>query len=190
MRVISGCARGTVLFAPSGAHTRPTANRIKEDMFNIIAPQLTGARFLDLFSGTGQIGIEALSRGALSAVFVESDKKAADIIRKNIIKCRLDKPKSAILICADVTNTLQKLATSGQTFDIVFIDPPYDSDELSKTAAALTTLHLLSDTATIITEQPASIPQKDLPGLHTYRLKKYTTTRLTFMRLETTCTTE
>jgi len=180
MRVIAGRARGTVLFAPAGDYIRPTADRIKEDLFNIIAPYVVGARFLDLFAGTGQIGIEALSRGAENAVFVERERGAADLIRKNIAKCKLD--AAGDVICGEVALTLQKLGNSGQAFDIVYLDPPYDMDELAGVAKALTEGGLLCDGSLVIAEQPSNAQNHDIPKLQAYKLKEYSTTKLTFMK--------
>ena len=178
MRVVAGRARGTALTAPPDGRTRPTADRIKEDLFNIIARNAAGASFLDMYSGTGQIGIEALSRGAARAVFVESDRRSAELIRKNIAKCRLD---FATVICDDALRALGRPSLTGQPFDIVFLDPPYDTEELPEILAALTGGGLLRDGALVICEQAVKAPPVDIPGLHVYRLKEYSTTKLTFM---------
>jgi len=180
MRVIAGCARGTVLFQPDGERTRPTANRIKEDLFNIIAPYVRDANFLDLYAGTGQMGIEALSRGAESAVFVESGKDAVDLIRKNLAKCRME---ANTVICDDVLKALQKLAGQHKKFDVVFIDPPYDTDNLDEIINKLINGSILNEDAIIITEQASDAEELSFePLLETYKIKKYTTTKLTFMK--------
>ncbi len=122
MRVISGKCRGTKLVAPQGATTRPTADRVKETIFNIINFDLPQCRFLDLFSGSGAIAIEALSRGAEFAVLVESDEKALVAIEQNLAKTRLD--KFAKVYKTQVEEILKKDIIG--TFDIIFIDPPYN----------------------------------------------------------------
>ena len=123
MRVIAGNNRGLNLLAPEGMDTRPTTDRIKETLFNMISFDIHDCNFLDLFSGSGQMGIEALSRGANHAVFVEKDKKAYECIEKNISKARLE--DRARLIKSDVSSALNSL-NSKEAFDIVFMDPPYN----------------------------------------------------------------
>ncbi len=123
MRIISGNKRGMILETPEGLDTRPTSDRIKETLFNMIAFDLQDCRFLDLFSGSGQMGIEALSRGALEAVFVEKDKKALACISKNLTKAKLI--ESSKVYSEDVFSALNKLS-GHEAFDIVFMDPPYN----------------------------------------------------------------
>ncbi len=125
MRVISGNNRGMQLLAPEGMDTRPTQDRIKETLFNMIAFDVPDAYFLDLFAGSGQMGIEALSRGAAEAVFVEKDKNAINCIEKNITKARLE--DSSKVLKMDVTAALNSL-NSHEPFDIVFMDPPYNKE--------------------------------------------------------------
>jgi len=180
MRVIAGCARGTVLFQPDGERTRPTANRIKEDLFNIIAPYVRDANFLDLYAGTGQMGIEALSRGAERAVFVESSRDAADLVRKNLTKCRME---TNTVICDDALQALDKLAGQHKKFDIVFIDPPYGTDNLDEIIRTMINCSILNEEAIIITEQAADAEELNFePMFEIYKIKKYTTTKLTFMK--------
>jgi len=123
LRVISGNNRGLQLVIPEGMDTRPTTDRIKETLFNIIAFDIPDCYFLDLFSGSGQIGIEALSRGAKEAVFVESNKNAFSCIEKNLIKAKL--VDQGILYKEDVFSVFNKLQ-GHEAFDIVFMDPPYN----------------------------------------------------------------
>ena len=126
MRVISGSARGHKLKAPEGLTTRPTTDRIKESLFNIIAGDLYQCKFLDLFSGSGAMGIEALSRGADKAVFVDKDRKSISIINDNLKATRLDN-KAQVLNC-DVSTAVSKLKSLNEKFDIIFMDPPYGKD--------------------------------------------------------------
>ncbi len=119
MRVISGTARGTVLFAPKGLNTRPTSDRMKEDLFNILGATVYGAGILDLFAGSGALGIEALSRGAQSAVFV--DMETDGLIRKNLEKTRL---VSGVVLRMDCLNFLK--TTDDKGFHIILMDPPYN----------------------------------------------------------------
>lgn len=122
MRVIAGKARRLKLTAPRGMDTRPTTDRTKETLFNILQPGMEGCRFLDLFSGSGAIGIEALSRGARSAVFVEKNREAAECIRKNLEFTRLG--HDARIIRKDVMAALKGLEGE-EAFDYIFMDPPY-----------------------------------------------------------------
>ncbi len=126
MQVIAGTARRLLLMTLPGTETRPTSNQIKETLFNILQPYVQGACFLDLFAGSGAIGIEALSRGAREAVFVDNSRKAGAVIRANLEHTHLA-DRAQVLEC-DVFAALRRLAGSGKCFDIVFIDPPYDQN--------------------------------------------------------------
>lgn len=149
MRVISGNNRGMTLVAPEGMDTRPTTDRIKETLFNMIAFNIPACNFLDIFAGSGQIGIEALSRGAKSAVFVENDKKAYDCIEKNLAKARLIDSSTVLKI--DFTSALNRL-DSHEAFDIVFMDPPYNKLIEKKVLELLSNKHYITADTTIIVE--------------------------------------
>ena len=125
MRVIAGKARRLNLKTIPGNETRPTTDRIKETLFNILQPEIPGCRFLDLFSGSGGIGIEALSRGASYAVFVEKNPKAAACIRENLAFTKL--AEDGKLLNMDVLQALRSLEGKG-VFDIIFMDPPYNNE--------------------------------------------------------------
>ena len=134
-RVIAGSARGVRLQAP-GAGTRPFADRVKQTLFAILEPDLDGARVLDLFAGSGAGGIEALSRGAASAVFVEKDTGAAKVIEANLRATSLAGP-SAQVVRTEALAWLKRTST-GAPFDLVIVDPPYaETDLLARTLAAL-----------------------------------------------------
>ena len=150
MRVITGSARGVVLKTPEGMQTRPTTDRVKEALFSIIQFELPGAVVLDLFGGTGQLGIEALSRGADSCVFVDSSKDSIKIINSNIALCGLeDKSKVFNMDYASFC------AMSRDTFDYVFLDPPYAAGLLTPAVKAV--LPLMSDFGSIICEHPPEV---------------------------------
>lgn len=126
MKVIAGKARGMNLLLPRGNHTRPTTGRIKETLFNIIQADVSGSRFLDLYSGSGSIAIEALSRGAREAVLVDNNRDALVCIRENIKKTGFS--NVAKVMPVEAMQALKKLDTGGQAFDIIFTDPPYGRD--------------------------------------------------------------
>ncbi len=125
MRVITGTARGCRLETPAGEATRPTTEKVKEALFSAIQFDLPAKRVLDLFAGSGQLGIEALSRGAAYCVFVEKNNKTADIVRRNLQAARL--ADKAQVVTADA---LGFLARTADTFDVIFLDPPYASSLL------------------------------------------------------------
>lgn len=148
MRVIAGEKRRLPLVAPKGMTTRPTSDQIKETLFNIIAPDLYDINFLDLFAGSGQIGIEALSRGAATATFVEQDKAALTCIETNLNKCGLSDVST--VYSTDVINALSRMR--GQKFDMVFMDPPYNKNLEKDVLSQLMRLELLNDDAIVIVE--------------------------------------
>lgn len=127
MRVIAGKAKRTQLKTPQGYDTRPTTDKIKETLFNILNPYLADADFLDLFSGSGAIGIEALSRGAKYAAFVENDRAALECIKYNLKSTKLD--LQAELYSMGALEAINALELKGKVFDIVFMDPPYNSNQ-------------------------------------------------------------
>ena len=126
MRVIAGKCRSLPLKAVPGKNTRPTTDRIKETLFNIIQTRVEGAKILDLFAGSGALGIEALSRGAAYVWFSDSDRKAADIVRENLAFTKLE--DSAEVLHMYSTDAIRYLSGKGEILDIVFLDPPYDKD--------------------------------------------------------------
>lgn len=149
MRVIAGTAKRLQLKTIDTLDTRPTTDRIKETLFNMIAPYLTDSSFLDLFSGSGGIGIEALSRGAALAVFVENNAKAAACIRENLEHTKL--MDRAIIMATDALTALHKLDGDKQ-FDYIFMDPPYQKGLEREALACLSSAGLLSEDGVIIVE--------------------------------------
>lgn len=122
MRIITGTARGTKLLSPEGTATRPTSERAKEAVFSTLAFDITGRKVLDLFAGSGQLALEALSRGAVSAVLVDNAASAIDVIKKNVIKTHME--SKATVVRMDCLSYL-KSARPERPFDLIFIDPPY-----------------------------------------------------------------
>lgn len=149
MRVIAGTAKRLQLKTVDGMDTRPTTDRIKETLFNMISEYLADSFFLDLFSGSGAIGIEALSRGAAHASFVEQSKKAMACIRENLAYTKLD--ERAELYETDVINALSRME-GRKVFDYIFMDPPYNQLLEKKVLEYLSTSRLLSDDGLIIVE--------------------------------------
>lgn len=149
MRVIAGSAKRLQLKTIEGMDTRPTTDRIKETLFNMISEYLADSYFLDLFSGSGAIGIEALSRGAACAVFVEQSKKAMECIKDNLQYTKLD--DRAELYETDVINALSRLE-GRNTFDYIFMDPPYNQFLEKRVLEYLSSSNLLSDDGIIIVE--------------------------------------
>jgi len=158
MRVIAGSARGLRLSAPRGMQTRPTADRVKEALFSIIASrrELAGARVLDICAGTGSLGIEALSRGAASCCFIEQDRPAVGILEKNLVKAGL--VDRGVCLALDAIAGIKRLSRQGNTFDIVFLDPPYSSNLYASVAEALCSLSLLTGEALLVAECSARAP--------------------------------
>ena len=152
MRVIAGSARGVRLAAPAGLQTRPTGDRVKEALFSIIASrwELTGARVLDICAGTGSLGIEALSRGAVSCCFIEQERPVLTILEKNLVRAGLDSKAECLLL--DAIKGLNLLSRQGKSFDIVFLDPPYSSSLYATVPEALSSLLLLSDGGLLVAE--------------------------------------
>lgn len=146
MRIISGKARGTKLFTLDGLHTRPTLDRVKEPLFSIIGTEINEANILDLFAGSGALAIEALSRGAKSAVLCDNSKEAIQIINKNLEKTKLH----AEVINNDFVKCLSKL--QGRQFDIIFLDPPYETDYIEKAINKILECNLLSENGLIVAE--------------------------------------
>lgn len=153
MRIITGKARGVRLDTLPGLDTRPTAERAKEAVFSMLAFDIEGRRVLDLFSGSGQMGLEALSRGARSATMVDHAKAAVEIIKKNTAKTKLE---GAEIVCADSVNWLDGAAKRGLSYDIVFMDPPYAEKLLPRCLERLLRGNLIKKTTLIICESGSS----------------------------------
>ena len=149
MRVISGTARGTILKTPDGMTTRPTADRVKEAVFSILQFDLPGAKVLDLFGGTGQLGIEALSRGAAHCVFVDGNKAPCNLIRENLRRTKFS--DSATVICSDY---LLFLRSCREKFDIILLDPPYAEVFLENSIKLISEIDILQSGGIIVAERP------------------------------------
>ncbi|MCI8273343.1 MAG: 16S rRNA (guanine(966)-N(2))-methyltransferase RsmD [Clostridia bacterium] len=148
MRIISGRARGTKLYTLEGTETRPTLDRVKESIFNIIQGEIENSDILDLFAGSGAIGIEMLSRGASKAVLCDKSKQAIEIIKKNIEKTHME--KYVELYNLDFEKMLDKL--NGNEFDIIYLDPPYNTNYIKKSLNKIIETNLIKREGTIIVE--------------------------------------
>ena len=147
MRIIAGSARGITLKTPGGMHTRPTTERVKESLFSAIQFEIAGRQVLDLFAGSGQLGLEALSRGASEAVFVDADKKAFKILSENIRRSGFQ--EKASLRCEDSLSYLRKC---GKKFNLVFLDPPYQSSFLQDAVKLMFEFDIFLPNAIIVAE--------------------------------------
>ena len=156
MRVIGGKYRGRILRAPHGREVRPTSDRLRETLFNIIAPHIEGSRFLDICAGSGAIGIEALSRGAASATFIDSSRRACAVIESNLASLSIT--SNATIINKDAVAAFKRLSGDEAKFDIIFFDPPYASEIYSQVMRGIAAGQLLAPDALVITEHRAKAP--------------------------------
>ena len=180
MRVISGIARGTNLETLDGNNTRPTLDRVKEALFNIIQYYIVDAKVLDLFSGSGALGIEALSRGAEYCVMCDKSYEAIEIIDKNIRRTHLE--EKAKIIRNDYKKTLELL--KGQKFDVIFIDPPYALDIAVDSIKHIMALEILEDDGIIILEsdnEKRELENLEKLNVNVYDLRKYGRVTLIFL---------
>ena len=179
MRVIAGKARRLNLKTIPGNETRPTTDRIKETLFNILQPEIPGCRFLDLFSGSGAIGIEALSRGAEYAVFVEKNPKACTCIRENLSFTKLT--DGGKLLNMDVLQALRSLE-GGEPFDCIFMDPPYNHEFENRVLEYLSSSPMVTEDTLIIIEASKETDFDWLSdaGFHMIKEKVYKTNKHIF----------
>lgn len=161
LRIIGGRHRGRRLRFPAGVEIRPTPDRVRETLFNWLQPRIAGARVLDLFAGSGALGLEALSRGAAHVTFVERDRSAAAAIRALIEDWH---EPAATVECADALDFLSRTAADDTRFDVVFLDPPYDSALLSQGAELLDRNAWLAADARVYVERPARVAMTALPA--------------------------
>jgi 16S rRNA (guanine966-N2)-methyltransferase len=181
MRIIAGQYRSRILKSLKGLELRPTSDYLRETLFNVLGPAVESSRFLDLYSGTGAVGIEALSRGAEEAVFVENHIPAVKLIRTNLASLKIQ--KGAEVISSDVAAALQKLAKwPRQPFDFVFLDPPYDLErEYETSLSALANSKLISSDSIVIAEHRKTLDLEESFGeLKRYRVLKRGDATLTF----------
>lgn len=180
MRVITGKARGTKLIGPEGLETRPTSDRIKESLFNIIGQDLYEISFLDIFSGSGAIGIEALSRGAREATFIEQSKGAYKTIEANIRKTKF--VAEATILNMPAEKALRELGNKNKKYDVIFMDPPYTKDMINGTLRLIMDNNLLADNGYIIVERLTAYKLVLDKDLELWKEKKYGMTTMSFLK--------
>lgn len=181
MRVIAGTAKRLQLKTVKGDNTRPTTDRIKETLFYMLQNDIEGCRFLDLFSGSGAIGIEALSRGAKEAVFVENNKEAINCIKENLIFTKL--VNSGIVMSYDVMTAISMLEGRNAKFDIVFMDPPYNKEIEKEVLDRLKQSEIIDSDTMIIVEASLNTSFSYLRdmGYELFKEKKYKTNKHMFI---------
>jgi 16S rRNA (guanine(966)-N(2))-methyltransferase RsmD len=186
MRVIAGQYRSRPLSAPPGRHTRPTSDRLRETLFNVLAPRIQGATFLDLYAGSGAVGIEALSRGAAEAIFVEQAAPALKTIRANLSLLKIH--GNYALESATAAAALKRLASQGREVGLVFLDPPYEAAEeydLTLNLLGGACRAVLVQEAIVIAEHAKRHPLAETCGnLHRYRTLNQGDASLSFYRVE------
>jgi RNA methyltransferase, rsmD family len=182
VRVISGSARGLKLNTPGDDRVRPTTDRVKESMFNIVQDWVYDSQVLDLFAGSGALGIEALSRGASQAVFCDNSLDSIKIIKSNIEKARVvDRSQ---IVSGDFKRCLRDMEAKNQSFDMIFVDPPYYKELFEEVLDTIRACKILKKDGIVIVEHDAKKPIGQVEGLEVYKEKKYGITMLTFYCLE------
>jgi len=182
MRIITGSARGRPLLVPKGEHVRPTADRVRESMFNALGPgRCVGAKVLDLYAGSGSLGLEAASRGALETVLVEHDRSAIEAISKNIERTQLH----ARLVKKDV-DTFLRTPPSEAPFDLVFADPPYADapDAFASLFERLAAPGWCTDDVTVVCETPETVEPAMSDSWRVHWQRRFGSTLLTFASKE------
>lgn len=181
MRVISGKNRGLKLFSPKDLETRPTEDRVKENVFNLIGPNFYGSKVIDLFSGSGAIGIEFISRGSDLVYFIENNKQAIEIINKNIAKAKVE--KNAKILKDDAVKVIKNF--KNEVFDFIYIDPPYKNSEIYiDSIKEILKANLLNDKSLVIIEEDYSLKQDYSQYLNLVKGKKYGTSSISIWSLK------
>ncbi len=180
MRIISGTLKGKKLFSAIGLSLRPTSDRVRESVFDILQGTIEGLRVLDLFAGTGAMGIEALSRGAAAAVFIENQKSSLEALRKNLSTCRLEGISE--VLAQEAEEGLRVLEGRGRSFDLIFLDPPYGKGLARRTLAGLAESRLLKPETLIVAEHSPAEEVGEIFPLERADFRKYGGTCISFFR--------
>lgn len=181
MRVIAGRWRGRPLRAPKGLAVRPTSDRVREAIFGLLGEEVTGASVLDLFAGSGALGLEALSRGASKAVFVEADPVAFAVLRKNLESLGAEEPETLRM---DYRQALRRLRARAMRFRLAFLDPPYGTGLAAESAAGIGRAGLVEDGGTVVVEEAFRAPEAVFPpGWERTADRRYGDTRVMVFRV-------
>ena len=180
MRIIGGCLKGRKLIKPVGTAIRPTADRTREAIFNIIGHRVIGSNVLDLFAGTGAFGIEAISRGARSAVFVENDKEALSLITRNVKALNLEEIANVVKL--DVLNNLNTFRFHRVEYDIIFLDPPYGKGMVTNVLNLIHNFDGIASNAVVIVEHAIAEPiPSEKQSLRLYDQRRYGNSLVSFL---------
>jgi 16S rRNA (guanine(966)-N(2))-methyltransferase RsmD len=184
MRIIGGHDRGRRLRAPRGLATRPTADRVRVSLFDVLGPAVAGARVLDLFAGTGAVGIEAISRGAGRVVFVEKDQAALRALRANLAALGASRAAARVM-AGDVLRVLVDLPAQEGPFDLVFLDPPYATSLAGRALAALAAARVCRPGGEVVVQHSTRTTLPAIEGFADHRrARRFGDTALTFLRAE------
>lgn len=174
MRIISGCRRGHKLFEFEGMDVRPTTDRVKESIFNMIQPYIPGARVLDMFAGSGALSFEMLSRGAEHAVLLDKDKRSVELIEKNIKSLKFEE-----LCTVREISCFDYLGSCREQFDVIFLDPPYNKGFIEPSLTAIVENDVLDDSGIIVLESDDTDYRNEIEGLRLIKQKRYGRTYIT-----------
>ncbi|VEN73655.1 16S rRNA (Guanine(966)-N(2))-methyltransferase RsmD [Candidatus Desulfarcum epimagneticum] len=181
IRIIGGRRKGKKLRPVPGGYIRPTSNRLRETIFNVIADWVPGAAALDMFAGTGALGIEALSRGARLCVFIDQDPRSLDLVRENLRSCGFE--KEARLIRLDIARRLSRVKNASPAFDLVFMDPPYERDRVNPALTSLAESRCLAPDAIVVVEHsPAEPIWEESPDFEVFKSKRQGRNVASFLR--------
>lgn len=181
MRIIAGAYKGRRLVTPRGGVTRPTADQVRIALMDTLMPRLNGTRLLDLFAGAGGVGLEALSRGAVHATFVERDARAVAALRDNV--ATLGVAAAVRVVRDDVLRALATLRREGETFGVVFLDAPYEAELTTPTLGALGDGAVLDEGALVVAQHLTKRAPAEIAGvLRAFRTRRFGETTLTFFR--------
>jgi 16S rRNA (guanine966-N2)-methyltransferase len=183
MRIITGIARGRKIVTPEGLNTRPTSDRVKESVFNIIQGHIPDAKILDLFAGTGNLGLEAISRGAESCVFIEQDRNTYKVLTQNIKSLGFESQTEAYN--QEALAAVSILSKRGKKFDVIFLDPPYGRGLIKEAIQAISKMEIGEENSIIISEYDFSDEIPETIGIYNkFRTEKYGRTKVSFWRKE------
>ena len=181
MRIITGKARGLKLTTPKNMDVRPTSDRVKESLFNIIGTKIVGTRVLDLFAGTGNLGLEAWSRGAEKVVFIDESQASLQLVRSNIAKAKAE--KETTVIKGNAVKVIADLSTRGERFDFIFCDPPYNKGLPAQIIEQVAKYDIVAPGGYLVVEHSQHEILPELPiKLEIIRSEKYGETLISFLR--------